>query len=45
MQWPMTDGQIRPDVDHDVIMIAAIDRIDSGRAVAADIRHHVGFVD
>ena len=26
MQWSVTDGQIRPDVDQDVIKIAAIDR-------------------
>ncbi len=26
MQWPVTDGQIRPDADRDVIKIAAIDR-------------------
>jgi len=26
MQWPVTDGQINPDVDRDVIKVAAIDR-------------------
>ncbi len=26
MQWPVTDGQIKPDVDQDVIKVAAIDR-------------------
>jgi hypothetical protein len=26
MQWPVSDGQIRPDVDQDVIKVAAIDR-------------------
>ena len=26
MQWPITEGQIRPDVDQDVIKVAAIDR-------------------
>jgi adenine deaminase len=26
MQWPVTDGQINPDVDQDVIKVAAIDR-------------------
>ena len=26
MQWPVTDGQIHPDVDQDVIKVAAIDR-------------------
>ena len=43
MQWPVTNGQINPDVDQDVIKVAAIDRAAEARLAVESLENALAY--